>query len=45
MKSVITDNFFFFFYSAYVPLNNYMVFNDVDGLYTYAFEAQRKVCA
>uniref|UniRef100_A0A8C2HF70 NEDD8-activating enzyme E1 catalytic subunit n=1 Tax=Cyprinus carpio TaxID=7962 RepID=A0A8C2HF70_CYPCA len=28
--------------SAYVPLNNYMVFNDVDGLYTYTFEAERK---
>uniref|UniRef100_A0A8C1GPV4 NEDD8-activating enzyme E1 catalytic subunit n=1 Tax=Cyprinus carpio TaxID=7962 RepID=A0A8C1GPV4_CYPCA len=27
---------------AYVPLNNYMVFNDVDGLYTYTFEAERK---
>lgn len=30
--------------SAYIPLNNYMVFNDVDGLYTYTFEAERKVC-
>ncbi len=29
--------------SAYVPLNNYLVFNDVDGLYTYTFEAERKV--
>uniref|UniRef100_G3P4G5 NEDD8-activating enzyme E1 catalytic subunit n=1 Tax=Gasterosteus aculeatus aculeatus TaxID=481459 RepID=G3P4G5_GASAC len=28
--------------SAYIPLNNYMVFNDVDGLYTYTFEAERK---
>uniref|UniRef100_A0A3Q2E522 NEDD8-activating enzyme E1 catalytic subunit n=1 Tax=Cyprinodon variegatus TaxID=28743 RepID=A0A3Q2E522_CYPVA len=28
--------------SAYVPLCNYMVFNDVDGLYTYTFEAERK---
>ncbi|KAL2299947.1 hypothetical protein Nmel_012803 [Mimus melanotis] len=28
--------------SAYVPLNNYLVFNDVDGLYTYSFEAERK---
>uniref|UniRef100_A0A3B5BC35 NEDD8-activating enzyme E1 catalytic subunit n=1 Tax=Stegastes partitus TaxID=144197 RepID=A0A3B5BC35_9TELE len=28
--------------SAYTPLNNYMVFNDVDGLYTYTFEAERK---
>uniref|UniRef100_A0A667YGW6 NEDD8-activating enzyme E1 catalytic subunit n=1 Tax=Myripristis murdjan TaxID=586833 RepID=A0A667YGW6_9TELE len=27
---------------AYIPLNNYMVFNDVDGLYTYTFEAERK---
>lgn len=32
-------------YSAYVPLNNYLVFNDVDGLYTYSFEAERKVSA
>lgn len=31
--------------SAYIPLNNYMVFNDVDGLYTYTFEAERKVCS
>ncbi|MFT7804885.1 NEDD8-activating enzyme E1 catalytic subunit isoform X1 [Arapaima gigas] len=30
------------FSSAYVPLNNYLVFNDVDGLYTYTFEADRK---
>uniref|UniRef100_A0A3Q4AC93 NEDD8-activating enzyme E1 catalytic subunit n=1 Tax=Mola mola TaxID=94237 RepID=A0A3Q4AC93_MOLML len=28
--------------SAYLPVNNYMVFNDVDGLYTYTFEAERK---
>ncbi|XP_044156638.1 NEDD8-activating enzyme E1 catalytic subunit isoform X2 [Bufo gargarizans] len=28
--------------SAYTPLNNYLVFNDVDGLYTYTFEAERK---
>ncbi|XP_067360790.1 NEDD8-activating enzyme E1 catalytic subunit isoform X3 [Channa argus] len=28
--------------SASIPLNNYMVFNDVDGLYTYTFEAERK---
>uniref|UniRef100_A0A8C0G7K4 NEDD8-activating enzyme E1 catalytic subunit n=1 Tax=Chelonoidis abingdonii TaxID=106734 RepID=A0A8C0G7K4_CHEAB len=27
---------------AYIPLNNYLVFNDVDGLYTYTFEAERK---
>ena len=26
------------------PLNNYMVFNDTDGLYTYTFEAEKKVC-
>lgn len=24
------------------PLNNYMVFNDTDGLYTYTFEAEKK---
>uniref|UniRef100_A0A8C4ZC33 NEDD8-activating enzyme E1 catalytic subunit n=1 Tax=Gadus morhua TaxID=8049 RepID=A0A8C4ZC33_GADMO len=28
--------------SAYIPLNNYLVFNDVDGLYSYTFEAERK---
>uniref|UniRef100_A0AAY4EA00 NEDD8-activating enzyme E1 catalytic subunit n=1 Tax=Denticeps clupeoides TaxID=299321 RepID=A0AAY4EA00_9TELE len=28
--------------SAYVTLNNYLVFSDVDGLYTYTFEAERK---
>ncbi|XP_075955561.1 NEDD8-activating enzyme E1 catalytic subunit-like isoform X2 [Anarhichas minor] len=28
--------------SAYIPLNNYLLFNDVDGLYTYTFEAERK---
>ncbi|XP_072328383.1 NEDD8-activating enzyme E1 catalytic subunit isoform X1 [Scyliorhinus torazame] len=28
--------------SAYIPLNNYLVFNDVDSLYTYTFEAERK---
>lgn len=33
----------FFLSSAYIPLNNYLVFNDVDGLYTHAFEAERKV--
>ncbi|OXB68115.1 hypothetical protein ASZ78_014576, partial [Callipepla squamata] len=31
--------------SAYIPLNNYLVFNDVDGLYTYTFEAERKTVA
>ena len=34
---------FYIICSAYIPLNNYMVFNDVDGLYTYTFEAERKV--
>lgn len=29
--------------SCYEPLNNYMVFNDVDGIYTYNFESERKV--
>ncbi|XP_059384751.1 NEDD8-activating enzyme E1 catalytic subunit-like [Carassius carassius] len=28
--------------SAFVPLNNYLVFNDVDGVYTYTFDAERK---
>ncbi|NXA45201.1 UBA3 enzyme, partial [Nothocercus julius] len=31
-----------FYLIAYIPLNNYLVFNDVDGLYTYTFEAERK---
>ena len=26
------------------PLQNYMVFNDTDGVYTYTFEYERKVC-
>lgn len=25
-----------------MPLNNYTVFNDVDGIYTYTYEAERK---
>ena len=25
------------------PLQNYMVFNDTDGVYTFAFEAERNV--
>ncbi|XP_014246057.1 NEDD8-activating enzyme E1 catalytic subunit [Cimex lectularius] len=29
--------------SCCVPLNNYMVFNDVDGIYTYSYEAEKKV--
>ncbi|XP_055748107.1 NEDD8-activating enzyme E1 catalytic subunit-like isoform X1 [Salvelinus fontinalis] len=28
--------------STSIPLNNYLVFNIVDGLYTYTFEAERK---
>lgn len=28
--------------SCYESLNNYMVFNDVDGVYTYKFEAMKK---
>ncbi|GIY42974.1 NEDD8-activating enzyme E1 catalytic subunit [Caerostris extrusa] len=28
--------------SSYDPLSNYLVFNDVDGIYTYTFEAERK---
>uniref|UniRef100_A0A2K5CDQ6 NEDD8-activating enzyme E1 catalytic subunit n=1 Tax=Aotus nancymaae TaxID=37293 RepID=A0A2K5CDQ6_AOTNA len=28
--------------SAYIPLNIYLIFNDVDGLYTHTFEAERK---
>jgi hypothetical protein len=30
-------------HSCSKPLNNYMVFNDSDGLYTYTFEAEKKV--
>ncbi|PNF26642.1 NEDD8-activating enzyme E1 catalytic subunit [Cryptotermes secundus] len=28
--------------SCCVPLDNYMVFNDVDGIYTYTYQAERK---
>ncbi|GJQ82570.1 hypothetical protein Trydic_g13023 [Trypoxylus dichotomus] len=28
--------------SCCVPMNNYMVFNDVDGIYTYTYEAEKK---
>lgn len=28
--------------SCFNPLNNYMVFNDADGLYSYTFEAERR---
>lgn len=28
--------------SCCLPLNNYMVFNDVDGIYTYTYQAERK---
>lgn len=44
VKGVLHNISFCFFSSAYIPLNNYLVFNDVDGLYTYTFEAERKVC-
>ncbi|XP_063227579.1 NEDD8-activating enzyme E1 catalytic subunit [Bacillus rossius redtenbacheri] len=27
---------------CFLPLDNYMVFNDVDGIYTYTYEAERK---
>lgn len=27
--------------NCYEPLNNYMVFNDVDGIYSYKYEAER----
>uniref|UniRef100_A0A8C4NKN0 NEDD8-activating enzyme E1 catalytic subunit n=1 Tax=Eptatretus burgeri TaxID=7764 RepID=A0A8C4NKN0_EPTBU len=29
-------------FSCFKPLNNYMVFNDADGLYTYTYEAEQK---
>uniref|UniRef100_A0A8C6PRN1 NEDD8-activating enzyme E1 catalytic subunit n=1 Tax=Nothobranchius furzeri TaxID=105023 RepID=A0A8C6PRN1_NOTFU len=41
-ESACTTEVFKLATSAYVPLSNYMVFNDVDGLYTYTFEAERK---
>ena len=28
--------------SAYIPLNSYLVFSDIDGVYTFASEAERK---
>ena len=30
-------------YSCYSPMNNYMIFNDSQGIYTYTFEAEKKV--
>ena len=29
--------------SCYSPMNNYMIFNDSQGIYTYTFEAEKKV--
>lgn len=46
LNAAIVDDllyFAFFLNSCCNPLNNYMVFNDTDGLYTYTFEAERKV--
>jgi hypothetical protein len=34
-----------FTFSCCLPLNNYMNFSDIDGIYTYAFEAMKKVCS
>lgn len=31
------------YFSCSKPLQNYMVFNDTDGVYTYTFEYERKV--
>uniref|UniRef100_A0A8C4KVH5 NEDD8-activating enzyme E1 catalytic subunit n=1 Tax=Equus asinus asinus TaxID=83772 RepID=A0A8C4KVH5_EQUAS len=42
VNSVCATEVFKIATSAYIPLNNYLVFNDVDGLYTYTFEAERK---
>ena len=33
----------FFTCSCSKPLQNYMVFNDTEGVYTYTFEAEKKV--
>lgn len=30
--------------SACTPMNNYCVFNDIDGIYTYTYEHEKKVC-
>lgn len=30
-------------YSCSTPMQNYMVFNDVDGIYTFTFEYEKKV--
>ena len=30
-------------HSCSKPLQNYLVFNDVEGVYTYAFEYEKKV--
>lgn len=40
----VSHDIIFCIRSAYLPLNNYMIFNDVEGLYTSTFEAERKVC-
>ena len=31
-------------FSCCLPLNNYMNFSDIEGIYTYTFEAEKKVC-
>ena len=33
----------YFVISCSKPMQNYMVFNDVEGIYTYTFEYERKV--
>ncbi|KAI5095872.1 NEDD8-activating enzyme E1 catalytic subunit [Silurus meridionalis] len=42
IAAICTTEIFKIATSAYVPLNNYLVFNDACGLYTYTFEAERK---
>ncbi|XP_076304693.1 ubiquitin-like activating enzyme 3 [Tachypleus tridentatus] len=42
IAAVCTTEVFKLATSCCNPLNNYMVFNDTDGLYTYTFEAEKK---
>lgn len=42
IAAVCTTEVFKIATSCCMPLNNYMVFNDVDGIYTYTYEAEKK---
>lgn len=42
IAAVCTTEVFKIATSCYEALNNYMVFNDIDGIYTYKYEAEKK---